>query len=132
MSNLKNPDEIAPLAAELPACFIDELVTTEASDSSFESRMAFLRSLALEAKCDERNIPYGPEVRVTFEPRKPMPSVPAGPWRSLGGCFDYGRWQDRERFLELDGALTSLSALNPKKMNLSSNISKWIDDIIYS
>lgn len=29
------------------------------------------------------------------------------PWLSLGGHFDYAKWKDRERFLELDKAIAS-------------------------
>ena len=32
------------------------------------------------------------------------------PWLSLGGCFDYTHWEDRERFVELDKAI----ALEPE------------------
>ena len=30
---------------------------------------------------------------------------PPSPFRSLGGSLDYGRWQGRQRFMELDRAL---------------------------
>ena len=30
------------------------------------------------------------------------------PWRSLGGFLDYEHWTDRDRFVELDGAISSM------------------------
>ena len=36
-----------------------------------------------------------------------MEKLAAGPWRSLGGYFDYSHWPDRERFLELDKAIAA-------------------------
>ena len=35
----------------------------------------------------------------------PIQKLAAGPWRSLGGYFDYSAWTDRERFRELDRAI---------------------------
>jgi hypothetical protein len=32
----------------------------------------------------------------------PLELLPALPWRSLGGFFNYERWPERERFLLLD------------------------------
>jgi len=43
----------------------------------------------------------------SLETVPPLPKLPPGPWRSLGGYFDYSTWQDRERFRELDRALAS-------------------------
>ncbi len=41
------------------------------------------------------------------ELKPPLQKLAAGPWRSLGGYFDYSLWPDRERFLELDKAIAS-------------------------
>jgi hypothetical protein len=38
----------------------------------------------------------------TIIPREKLPLTPT---RSLGGYFDYGSWEDCERFLELDAAI---------------------------
>jgi|SRR5579862_6262935 len=38
----------------------------------------------------------------------PLPKLPPGPWRSLGGYMDYSHWEDRERFLALDAAIATL------------------------
>jgi len=44
----------------------------------------------------------------------PLPKLPPGPWRSLGGHFDYSTWQDRNRFLELDRALARAQSRRPE------------------
>jgi hypothetical protein len=41
------------------------------------------------------------------ENRPALEKVAAGPYRSLGGYFDYSQWADRERFLELDRAIAA-------------------------
>jgi len=38
---------------------------------------------------------------------EPLEKLPEGPWRSLGGYFDYSTWADRDRFLELDRAIAA-------------------------
>jgi hypothetical protein len=40
---------------------------------------------------------------------KPLQKLPPGPWRSLGGYFDYSKWSERDRFLELDHAILATS-----------------------
>lgn len=39
--------------------------------------------------------------------RAPLQKLEAGPWRSLGGYFDYSLWPERDRFLELDRAIAA-------------------------
>ena len=41
------------------------------------------------------------------KPNWNVQKVAPGPWRSLGGVFDYSDWPDRERFLELDRAIAA-------------------------
>src|ERR1700687_2641983 len=94
-------------AAELPARFIEELHTTEASDSRVAMRLAFLSHFTQEPQFEQGDMPDDVEVNVASEASMPIPRVPHGPWRSSGGCFDYSHWQDRERFLKLDSAIAS-------------------------
>jgi hypothetical protein len=49
-----------------------------------------------------------------LENTTPLPKLPPGPWRSLGGYFDYSTWADRERFLELDRALSTARSRPPE------------------
>jgi hypothetical protein len=44
------------------------------------------------------------------EPPSTLVRLPHLPWRSLGGYLNYEEWPERERFLELDQALTVLGA----------------------
>lgn len=37
---------------------------------------------------------------------QPLPKLPPGPWISRGRVLDYERWPERERFKELDKALS--------------------------
>jgi hypothetical protein len=117
------------LASELPACVIDALPTTEARDSRFETRLAILRSRRLEPKCDQGDMAENAEVNVASEVTTPIARVPAGPWRSLGGCFDYSEWKDCERFLELDRALASAQCSEPDEIHSSENVSNWIEGL---
>jgi hypothetical protein len=84
-----------------------------------ESSLGSSSSLTLEPKCDERNTHDDADGGVAFEASTLMPRLPAGSWRSLRGCFDYSRWHDRERFLELDRALASAQCPEPEDILIS-------------
>ena len=52
----------------------------------------------------------GEEAESSPEIKPPLEKLPEGPWRSLGGYFDYRHWPDRDRFLELDKAIATNAA----------------------
>jgi hypothetical protein len=76
---------------------------------------------------DENGTYDSDELSVAIETSAPIPRFPPGPWRSLGECFDYSHWPDRDRFLELDGALASAQFPEPQD-KLPHELSKWIED----
>ncbi len=116
-----------PQSEGIPGCLLNGLVATKAEteSESFEAWIAILTKLAeeqerssreqsartvREARIDDgqrlfREIPArevpGREIK------EPMEKLPEGPWRSLGGYFDYSLWPERERFLELDRIIAS-------------------------
>jgi hypothetical protein len=40
------------------------------------------------------------------EPQPALQKLPPSPWRSLGQYLDYSDWKDRERFAQLDMAIS--------------------------
>jgi hypothetical protein len=127
LSYLSQDDERALLAAGFPACFIDELLGIEAGDSRVENRLTFVRNFRFEPKSAKSSAYEINDLSVAIEASTPLPGFPPGPWRSLGGCFDYSEWADRDRFLELDKALASAHCGEPEH-ELQSEVSMWIDE----
>ena len=78
---------------------------TKAEGEAFEAWIATLLKLVAD---QEREVPAVRTAVSDSGPREskpPLEKLAAGPWRSLGGYFDYSHWADRERFLELDKAI---------------------------
>ena len=93
--------------AEALGCLFNGLVPSRSGNDDFEAWIATLTQLAEE---HEQEVRITRNVRTDIssrEVRPPLPKLAAGPWRSLGGYFDYSHWPDRERFLELDKAIAT-------------------------
>jgi hypothetical protein len=97
----------------IQGCILQGLVAPQSENDKFELWMAALTKLAEQQEREARE-------RVTrtvhsshaigdasAEIKPPLPKLAAGPWRSLGGYFDYTHWADRDRFLELDKAIAA-------------------------
>jgi hypothetical protein len=84
-------------------------------------------NVSFEPKSDENSTYDSDELSAAIETSTPIPRFPPGPWRSLGGYFDYSQWPDRDRFLELDRALASAQHPEPED-ELPTDSSKWIED----
>lgn len=118
MAQQVTSDQVAVLGQGLPCCLLDELLNVEINSGIPESLLPFLRCFdsapefaSGEPACDNdqprehhRSRDAG-RSRVFLAAGQPLQKVAAGPWRSLGGYFDYSGWVDRERFLELDRAI---------------------------
>jgi hypothetical protein len=128
VSYLPQADEQALLAAGLPAFFINELLAMQAGDTRFESRLATAHNFTSEPRYCKNHTHEGGDLSAGLETRTHIPKVPHGPWRSLGGCFDYSQWEDRDRFLELDKALASAPQCSEPEEEVPTEISKWIED----
>jgi hypothetical protein len=118
--------EIARLADELPRCMLKDLLSADTTIGNPEAWLALLRDFTPEnaepapvnrvrtiqkdenAQVKPENV-WADSVAPAVAPRS---LVAAGPWRSIGGCFDYTEWKDRDRFLELDRAIGCSSSLD--------------------
>ena len=110
------------LADGFAGCLLDGLVTSEGQGNreTVEQWIAILTQLADDQDRKPRAVrDFGhrhvfSQKSVTDEsarelrPSPPLQKVEAGPWRSLGGYFDYSLWPDRDRFLELDRAIAAM------------------------
>jgi len=86
-------------------------------DNTLETWIAVLNQLAREHEREEREDKEQERANRNARPAAgpapadeipaPLPRLAAGPWRSLGGCFDYKDWPERDRFLELDMLIAS-------------------------
>jgi hypothetical protein len=103
LTNSPTFNEIRQPAQGFAGCVFDGVVTSKAEADIFEAWVAALAKYADEPVRTPR-IQNEPTVS---EPKPPLEKVAAGPYRSLGGYFDYSLWPDRERFLELDKAIAT-------------------------
>jgi hypothetical protein len=103
---LTTNNEIAHLAEGLPACMLREVLAANTNANS-EAWLAFLREFTEEPEDNRRRAISDDAVEpiAPSESNGPLQKLAAGPWRSLGGYFDYSAWTDRERFRELDRAI---------------------------
>jgi hypothetical protein len=106
-------DGTVQLAEGLPGCLLNGLVSSE-SDSGQETVEHWIAILTQLAEEQDRRSRIGREFPsrdhtedAARENRPPLQKVAAGPYRSLGGYFDYSAWPDRDRFLELDRAIST-------------------------
>jgi hypothetical protein len=107
-SDLSSGNEIARAAN---AFFGGVPAASSDNDGSSEAWLAFLKEYAGQAEESERaprvNREENAGLELVPEAAGPLCRVEPGPWRSLGGYFDYSGWADRERFLELDRAIAA-------------------------
>lgn len=94
-------------AEGLPNCLANGRVAPELNNDSFELWIAALTKYASEQERESQIVPDAAINHPLREIKPPMPKLAAGPWRSLGGYFDYSLWPDRDRFLELDRAIAA-------------------------
>jgi hypothetical protein len=99
---LTDRNDIAQLAEGLPGCMFNELLTDGGSP---EMWLALFREFENEPNRPTRRNQNVEKSEPSTENQGPLQKVAQGPWRSLGGYFDYTDWQDRERFMELDRAI---------------------------
>jgi hypothetical protein len=116
LTNAQNYNETPQPAAGIAGYIFNGLNASKTESDSFESWIATLTKLAeqheREARVTRDAEPAGPAREV----KAPLPKLEAGPWRSLGGYFDYTHWADRERFLELDKAIAASQDLRESEM----------------
>ena len=103
MTNSSTFNETRQLAEGLSGCVFNRLVTSKTESSSFEAWVATLAMFVDEPERETR----AQQDAATDEIKPPLQKLAAGPWRSLGGYFDYSLWPDRERFLELNKAIAA-------------------------
>jgi len=109
------------LADGFAGCLLDGLVTSQSQGrETVEQWVALLTQLAEEQDRKPRATrDFGhrhifsqnsgkDESTREARPQAPLQQLEAGPWRSLGGYFDYSLWPDRDRFLELDRAIAAM------------------------
>ena len=112
MTNSHNFNETSRSPEGIPSCIFQGIIAPQGEDDRFEVWIAALQKLAEQQDREVRersarvvndaaNGAAAPEIK------PPLPKLAAGPWRSLGGYFDYTHWADRERFLELDKAIAA-------------------------
>lgn len=87
------------LAEGISGCRLDELL---ADGRSTDVLLALLRELENEPSRPSRRNQNIEKSAYSPEGREALQKVAHGPWRSLGGYFDYTDWQERDRFKELD------------------------------
>jgi len=122
LTNSQNYNRSHQPAEGMPSCVFQGLVATKSEQDSFEAWIGTLTKLAemhereaLEREAQQRPVPDsavailldGGPGSPSREYKLPLEKVPEGPWRSLGGYFDYSLWPERERFLELDKAIAA-------------------------
>jgi hypothetical protein len=94
--------------------------TSSRTESDFEIWIATLTQLAEQHEREAREraarIVQQPADSPAPQVKPALPKLAAGPWRSLGGYFDYTHWSDRERFLELDKAIAASQELRDSEV----------------
>lgn len=91
----------------IPVCLTNGLIDTELNNATFELWIAALTKYAGEHEPEESVVRAATAALPPRETKPQMAKLAEGPWRSLGGYFDYSLWPDRERFLELDRAISA-------------------------
>jgi hypothetical protein len=95
---------------DAPPGFLQEVTPIVLGPSSLLQSLAFELSihLPMRASCHVEvphpDLPSTPAPEVVASPAS-LRKIEAGPFRSLGGYFDYSGWDARDRFLELDAAI---------------------------
>ena len=121
LTNSQNCNDNHQPVELMPSCVFQGLVTTKSEQDTFEAWIGTLTKLAemhereaLEREAQQRPVRDAVEILLdgglaspSRDYKLPLEKVPEGPWRSLGGYFDYSLWPERERFLELDKAIAA-------------------------
>lgn len=117
MTNLTSFNQTPQPAEAIPGYVLNKMLAVEAESDNFETWIATLTRLAEEherrARVAENLASHSPSNTRSEagETKPPLQKVADGPWRSLGGYFDYSLWPDRERFMELDRAIAAAQEL---------------------
>jgi hypothetical protein len=108
MSYLSSSIEIASPVREFDDAMLNRLLTAEVGGGKSEKWLAFVdENTELDSFEEISAAVIKHETENLSELSAPLPMLTAGPWRSLGGCLDYTRWADRDRFRELDKILSA-------------------------
>ncbi len=107
MTNQITFNEMRQPVEGMPGCLFNGLAPSRPEHDTVEAWMAILTRLAEEQEQETRTTRDAGIGNATREIKLPLQKLAEGPWRSLGGYFDYTFWADRERFLELDKAIAS-------------------------
>jgi hypothetical protein len=111
MMTSHNFNEASGRAEGMPACMLNSEPASHAArdleNGSIESWIAALLKLAEEQERAAGMVQDAGIGMPSRENKCPLPKLAEGPWRSLGGYFDYSLWADRDRFLELDRAIAA-------------------------
>ena len=107
MTNSQTYNETPRPAEIIPVSIFNGVVVSRAESESFEAWIAALTKLVDEREPEEAVAQDAGIGNAARESKPPLQKLAAGPWRSLGGYFDYSLWPDRERFLELDKAIAA-------------------------
>ena len=114
MTNITDYNQTPQPAEGIVGCVFNGRVVSKSEKEEFESWIATLMKLAEQHEREARAAEQAAAVAATVqrEMKAPLEKVQAGPWRSLGGYFDYTHWADRERFMELDRAIAASQDLS--------------------
>lgn len=133
MTNLSNFNETPQRALGIQGCIVNGLVSAKPEGESFEAWIVALTKLAEQHEREARftrdsGSSSSHHTRLeTCETKPPLEKVAEGPWRSLGGYFDYSLWPDRERFMELDRAIAASQELREPVIDHGIGIIQMLD-----
>ena len=112
MTDSQNCNWTPQQAEGISGCIINRVVTCETENPGFEAWIASLMKLTDDQERGTR-LAHDPGTgNSSREIKPPLKKVAEGPWRSLGGYFDYTDWPDRDRFMELDKAIAATLEIN--------------------
>jgi hypothetical protein len=107
-------NEIAQPVIALRNSMVNELNTTAINDGRSEWWSCLLRDSADQQELGTRNSRKLVRSPLPYKFSTPFPKLDASLYRSCGGYFDYSNWIDRDRFMELDKAIS----LDPRRHSL--------------
>ncbi len=106
LSQPMNTNTPQPTGA-VPGFAFHELITSDFGGNSAEAAIALLQELARSQEFETRGFREVRTHQRPYESGPPLQKLPPSDWRSLGGYFDYALWADRDRFMELDRAISA-------------------------
>jgi|SRR5580692_9444716 hypothetical protein len=107
-------NEITQPVIALHNSMVNGLNTTDMNDGRSEWWSCLLRDLADQQELATRNSRKPVRSPLPCKLTTPLPKLDASLYRSRGGYFDYSNWIDRDRFMELDKAIS----LDPRRHGL--------------